>query len=180
MPYPSFNTNGVLPPYVGNWPAAATGFSPYNSTIQEVSALGTTNERKAILVGFLNLRTQLRNLGFTIESQWIDGSFCENIELTEGRPPGDIDVLSFLGHPGDDAIILNLLTANPNLFNPGQSKVAFRCDHYFMSVEHRTVEQICYWNALFSHRRNGLWKGYIQLSDEGQATDDALIALLTV
>lgn len=180
MPYPPFNPNGVLPPYIGTWPSAGPGgFSPYHSTIQEVSALGTTVERKAILVGFLNLRTALRALGFTIEGQWIDGSFCENIEHTEGRPPGDIDVLSFLDHPADPATLNGLLVANSNLFVPGQSKANFRCDHYVMSASHRTIEQLCYWNSLFSHRRNGLWKGYIQVADEGQATDDALIALLT-
>jgi hypothetical protein len=31
------------------------------------------------------------NQGF----QWLDGSFAEQIELLEGRPPKDIDVVSF-------------------------------------------------------------------------------------
>ncbi len=179
LPYPAFNSSNVLPPYVGSWPEAPAGFSPYPGTIQEVvTALGITPERREILSGFLHLRTELRKLGFTIEAQWIDGSFCENIEVSEGRPPGDIDVLSILRHPADPATLHSLLMANRDVFVASQSKAAFRCDHYTMQAEKLTIRQLCYWNSLFSHRRNGLWKGYIELSDEGQANDDALIAAL--
>ena len=179
MPYPPFNSNNVLPPYVGSWPEVGPlGCSPYLATIREVSALCTTAERRAILSGFLRMRTELRRLGFAIEAQWIDGSFCENIEASEGRPPGDIDVLSILAHPADAPTLQALVINNQNLFSPRQSKVAFRCDHYAMGADTASLEQICYWNSLFSHRRNGLWKGYIRLVDEGQANDDALIATL--
>lgn len=124
------------------------------------------------------MRTELRRLGFAIDTQWIDGSFCENIEASEGRPPGDIDVLSILRHPADPTTLQALVMANQNLFAPQQSKVAFRCDHYVMTADALSINQLCYWNSLFSHRRNGLWKGYLQLVDEGQANDDALIASL--
>lgn len=129
------------------------------------------------MVGFLAMRAELRNLGFTIDRQWIDGSFCENIEASEGRQPEDIDVMSFLSHPTEnDAAAFNvLLDANIHLFDPSQSKVRFRCDHYAMSADAMSIEQLCYWNAVFSHRRNGLWKGYLQIPDEGQAADDALV-----
>jgi hypothetical protein len=133
------------------------------------------------MVGFLAMRTELRNLGFTIDRQWLDGSFCENIEAAEGRQPGDIDVMSFLSHPteNDVAAFNALVGANIHLFDPDQSKIRFRCDHYTMTANAGSIEQICYWNAVFSHRRNGLWKGYLQIPDEGQAVDDALVANLT-
>lgn len=177
MPFPDFTANHVLPPFVGVWPGAPLGFSPYLTTIGEVALqLASTPERRAIMLGFLAMRAELRNLGFTIDRQWLDGSFCENIEASEGRQPGDIDVMSFLSHPTEsDAGALNaLIGANIHLFDPDQSKLRFRCDHYTMSAHATSIEQVCYWNAVFSHRRNGLWKGYLQILDEGQTIDDAL------
>ena len=179
MPFPSFNASNVLPPYVGQWPGAPLGFSPYPATLGEIAQqLGATPERRGILAGFIQLRRQLRNLGFTIDRQWIDGSFCENIEFLEGRQPGDIDVMSFLSHPteNDAAAFGALVNANIHLFNPIQSKAHFKCDHYAMTADAMSIEQLCYWNALFSHRRNGLWKGYLQIGDEGAASDDILLA----
>ncbi len=182
LPFPAFSASNVLPPFVGVWPGAHLGFSPYRSTIGEVAAqLATTAERRAILVGFLGMRAELRNLGFVIDRQWIDGSFCENIEASEGRPPGDIDVMSFLSHPTEnDVVAYNaLISANIHLFDPSRSKAQFRCDHYAMTANAISVEQLCYWNSLFSHRRNGLWKGYVQIVDEGKAIDDAIVDSLT-
>ncbi|WP_428156643.1 DUF6932 family protein [Brevundimonas sp.] len=181
LPFPVFSASNVLPPFVGVWPGAPLGFSPYPTTIGEIAThLATTAERRAILVGFLGIRAELRNLGFALDRQWIDGSFCENIEASEGRPPGDIDVMSFLSHPTEnDVVAYNaLIGANIHLFDPTQSKVQFRCDHYAMTANAISVEQLCYWNSLFSHRRNGLWKGYLQITDEGQAVDDALLGTL--
>lgn len=167
---------------MGAWPGAHSGFSPYAATVGEIAQqLATTPDRRAILLGLLAMRTELRKLGFTINRQWIDGSFCENIEALEGRPPGDIDVMSFLSHPSenDAKSYNNLIVANIHLFDPKQSKSRFRCDHYVMASNVMSVDQLCYWNSLFSHRRNGLWKGYLQIEDEGQPIDDALGATLS-
>lgn len=182
MPLPTFGASNVLPPFVGQWPAAPLGFSPYPATIGEVAAYFTGSaERRRILVGFLQLRTALRNLGFTISYQWLDGSFCENIEALEGRPPGDIDVMSFLDHPlqNDTAAFTPIVNANLDMFDHDRCKATYHCDHYMMSVASgMSIQEVCYWNAVFSHRRNGLWKGYVTVVDEGQAVDDALIASL--
>lgn len=184
MPLPTFNPGNVLPPFVGHWPAAPLGFSPYPATIREVAAyLTATPERRRILLGFLRLRRELRNLGFAIANQWLDGSFCENVEALEGRAPGDIDVMSFLTHPlQNDAHAFPLLVnANLDVFDHDRCKAMYHCDHYMMGMANGvSIQQICYWNAVFSHRRNGLWKGYVNVMDEGQAVDDALIASLTL
>lgn len=183
MPIPTFGTSNVLPPFVGAWPTAPLGFSPYQATIGEVAAYFTNSpERRRILIGFLQLRTKLRNLGFTISHQWLDGSFCENIEALEGRVPGDIDVMSFLDHPLQNNVpaLTALVNANPDVFDHDRCKNTYCCDHYMMStVTGIDIQTVCYWNAVFSHRRNGLWKGYVFVVDEGQTVDSNLIANLT-
>lgn len=179
MPIPNFTPSYALPPFVGQWPAAPLGFSPYQATVAEVvAAFGTSPQRRMLLVGFVDLRAQLRNLGFTIQSQWLDGSFVEEIEASEARSPNDIDVVSFLERPAlakGDAQVAAIAAANLQIFHPGQSKAQFGCDHYVMDMDAGlSVENLCYWNALFSHRRNGMWKGYVSVADEGAAVDQAI------
>jgi len=43
-------------------------------------------------------RAALRDLGLN-GVQWINGSFCEDVERTRGRPPGDIDLVSLIVRP---------------------------------------------------------------------------------
>lgn len=91
--------------------------------------------------------------------------------------------MSFLIHPlqNDPPALGDLLSANLDVFDHDRCKATYRCDHYMMSTANGvSIEQVCYWNAVFSHRRNGLWKGYVNVVDEGQAVDDALIASLTL
>jgi hypothetical protein len=111
MPIPAYTIDGVLPPYVG--PAgpggAAEDMSPYVMTAIEVAAtFATTDERKAILRGWLRHRAALRAVGFDRGFQWLDGSFVEN------KNPRDLDVVTFLyrppGHGGGD--LAKLLRAN--------------------------------------------------------------------
>jgi hypothetical protein len=130
----------------------------------------------------MDLREQLRNLGFTIQSQWLDGSFVEEIEASEARSPGDIDVVSFVERPAlakGNAQVAAIANANLQVFDPGQSKAQFGCDHYVMDMDAGlSVEAVCYWNAVFSHRRNGMWKGYVSVADEGAAVDRTIRAAL--
>lgn len=180
---PPFSTTSILPPFVGSWPEAAIGFSPYQTTIGEVAAsFGYTPERRAILVGLLNLRSRLRSAGLIIDGQWLDGSFVEQIEVSEARNPGDLDVVSFLWRPlGAKAQpdFMNVVNANLDLFVPAQAKANFRCDHYALDLDvGLALERICYWHSVFSHRRNGVWKGYVSVQDEGDAVDQALRAHL--
>lgn len=99
MALPAFDHNGVLPPFVGVV-TDRTKMSPYQVTISELcSALGKSPQRKAILRGFLELRKALRLLQFTNSFHWIDGSFVEDVESRRGRPPADIDVITFGSYP---------------------------------------------------------------------------------
>ena len=96
MPVPDFNSSGVLPPHLGD-PKIISQLSPYPATSLELcQKLGFSPDRREILHGWLQLRELLRTLGHNSGFQWIDGSFMEDAETKRSRPPGDIDVVSFL------------------------------------------------------------------------------------
>src|SRR5882762_8182317 len=96
MTIPDWNASGVLPPYLGS-PTIASHVSPYPTTAKELCAkLGFSADRRIILRGWLKLRDLLRTLGHDSGFQWVNGSFMEDSENRRGRPPGDIDVVSFL------------------------------------------------------------------------------------
>ena len=183
MAIPSFSATNVLPPFVGSWPGAALGFAPYPTTLAEVvGSFGYSPERRRLLIGLIDLRAKLRALGVIIENQWLAGSFAEDIETSEGRNPGDIDVVSFVHRPAAASGVtdfLALINANLDVFHPTQAKATYHCDHYAVDLDVVVKrERICYWHSVFSHRRNGLWKGYVQVGDEGHAVDVAIRAQL--
>jgi hypothetical protein len=181
MALPAFTVGNVLPPFVGSWPTVPVGgFAPFNVTMNELCTdLAQTPARRSILVGLLQVRERLRALGCTIHHQWLDGSFTEAVEISEGRDPGDIDTLSFISPaPGTD--LSALIAANLDVFDPKIAKATYKCDHYIVDLTKPILfETICYWNSLFSHRRNGLWKGYVRVVDEGPQTDVQLIQSMT-
>lgn len=81
MPIPAFTIDGVLPPFVG--PDGPGGnledMSPYAVTaIEVITTLGGSDEREAILRGWLRHREALRASGFVRGFQWLDGSFVED------------------------------------------------------------------------------------------------------
>lgn len=97
---PTFNISGVLPPFVGESPTVKAAMSPYLTTMSAiVGRFATSVERKKILAGLLAYRAALRNLGLVNGFQWIDGSFVEDIENTQNRPPADVDVVTFSSRP---------------------------------------------------------------------------------
>lgn len=182
MPIPAYTIDGVLPPYVG--PAgpggAAEDMSPYVVTAIEIAAtFATSDERKAILRGWLRHRAALRALGFDRGFQWLDGSFVEN------KDPRDLDVVTFLYRPpgirgGGD--LARLLRANLNLFGRAQVKAAYNLDFFAIDLEgsaEALVNLSRYLLGLFSHRRgDDLWKGMLQVRIEDLADDAAAIAAL--
>ncbi|MCS5828604.1 hypothetical protein LNO09_12165 [Klebsiella variicola] len=70
--------------------------SPYKMDIVRfVSMFALSPARMKILKGFLDFRMSLSQAGLVEGFQWVDGSFTENIELIERRPPNDVDVVTF-------------------------------------------------------------------------------------
>ena len=92
---------GLIPPVDSGWPSSANIWSPYPIGLRDFASLtGYTAERRAILKGFFELRRELKRRGIT-GVQWIDGSFLEH-EDRRGRPPGDLDVVTWMVNPEDE------------------------------------------------------------------------------
>lgn len=165
MPIPGFDANNVLPPHAGD-PRRREQLSPFPCTPTELcQRFATSPERLAILDGFLRFRELLVQAGFVSGFQWVDGSFLENIEAEANRPPNDLDVVTFY-LPPDTGFNQRVVAAHPELLDHNQLKTIYRVDHYFLDMACHpvlTVEWTRYWTGLFSHRRDGVWKGMLRV-----------------
>jgi hypothetical protein len=175
---PGFNQSGALPPYLGPSPTLPAAMAPYHSTMLElVTQLGATPERKALLMGLLDYRAEVRAAGFTNGFQWIAGSFLEECEVQRRRPPSDIDLVTFTKRLDglSSAEWKNFVVTNPQVFDLLTVKNKYKCDAYFEDLTIRPevlVSRARYWFGLFSHQRDTfLWKGLLQvpLSDDVDA-----------
>lgn len=179
MPIPSFNSDGVLPPFIGRT-GPPEWLSPYRTTaVEVVRILGTTATRQTILKGWFDHRAALRAMGFDRGFQWLVGSFVEDKE------PKDLDTVGFLFRPpgiDDEKMLADLMQANGHVFDRAQVKATHSVD--FMPVDlngapDALINDIGYWLNLFSHRRqDSLWKGFLQITLEDEAEDKAALALL--
>ena len=97
--------------------------------------------------------------------QWLDGSFLEDIEQRDGRPPRDLDVVTvYWGY--DLAFQTALVTKFPEVANPTLAKAQYSLDHYPFDAgfsPELTLDQTRYWISLFSHNRLGVWKGMLRI-----------------
>lgn len=92
---PNFDHNNVVPPHLGN-PTETTDLSPYScNSLELCQNFATTKERIEILKGLISFRHKMTLNGITEGFEWLDGSFIENIEITEKRPPRDLDLVTF-------------------------------------------------------------------------------------
>jgi hypothetical protein len=167
---PDFTISSVLPPYLGPTPTNGALMSPYQTTLTRIAQkLCASNERKQIFRGLLQYRRQLANLGFTTGFQWLSGSFMDDIETLESRPPQDVDLVTFYYRPAglvDPAAWIAFVNANINLLDWQLVKPVYKCDPYFVDLSttpESLVDQSRYWFGLFSHRRTGVWKGLLQV-----------------
>jgi hypothetical protein len=174
---PSWTAAGVLPPIRPGQPGHSSDRSPYRVALTDfVEEFSSSPERIAILNGFLDYRKALHALGITSGFQWIDGSFLENIEVIETRPPKDVDVVTyFYLPPGDTQASLD--TKAGNLFDHDHVKATYKVDSYTSilgkQVDAIQVRKISYWYSMWSHRRDSLWKGFIQVDLDPQYDGDA-------
>lgn len=96
---PAWTANGVLPP-INVLQRESVDRSPYAvSLLDYVLRFSSTPERQAIMGQFLRYRAALHSEGLVQGFQWLDGSFMENVEVTEGRAPNDLDVVTFYRLP---------------------------------------------------------------------------------
>jgi hypothetical protein len=164
---PSWNSMGVLPPIKPGMQGNSPERSPYSiDLISFVDRFSSSPERVRTLGGLLQFREELYKLGIVNGFQWLDGSFLEDIELLENRSPNDIDVVTFYHLPSGETQ-KSLLQKAQNLFNCAYLKATYTIDGYFItlgqSVDIKQVKNISYWYSMWSHRRSGLWKGFVQI-----------------
>lgn len=180
MPIPAFDHSFVLPPHTGD-PTDRNGLSPFAcTTVELVRRFATSKERKEILGKFLQFRAELQNRGLHVGYQWLDGSFLEDVETCESRPPRDLDLLTIFW--SYDSTFLNQLVADlPAFLNPAISKRDFQLDHFPVMADESpqaTVENTRYWIQLFTHRRDGVWKGMLRIELNTPAEDQAALDYL--
>ena len=73
------------------------------------------------------------------------------------------------------------LAGYPVLRDQNQIKMTYRLDHYFLDMAVHpvlTVEWTRYWTGLFSHRRDGVWKGMLRIDLNTPVEDTNARALL--
>lgn len=170
MPIPAWTAKGVIAPVDIAAPASPRR-SPYRVTLEDlVQRFATSLQRCEILDGFLRYRAALNAAGMTAGFQWLDGSFLEDIETIESRPPKDLDVVTyFLLQPGQTQA--QLAAGHPALFPATPAarialKAQYKVDAYVVDLRSSPqllVRKTTYWYSMWSHRRNEIWKGYVEL-----------------
>jgi hypothetical protein len=185
---PPFTSNGVLPPYTSRDPVNAAAMAPYCASMVEVTdRFGSSLARLRLLDGLLQYRAALTGIGLVDGFQWLDGSFMEQIEITDGHDPRDIDVVTFCRRPpairNDFAAWQQFVAAHNGLFLPLTVKLMFSCDAYLVDLDvskpASLVDQARYWFGLFSHKRvSSLWKGLVQIPLGTPAADAEATAIM--
>lgn len=174
---PPFTLSGSLPPFTGDNPTEKASMSPYETSMASiVRRFATSAERIGILLGLIQYRQALRDFGFSRGFQWIDGSFVEDIEQIRGRPPKDIDVITFARRPAlSPTEFRDKVQKHLGLFIPKDTRRQFKCDGYLVELDKEPailVDDARYWFGLFSHQRaTSLWKGMLRVDLE---SDDVL------
>lgn len=179
---PAWDLSGVMPPVRPGAEGHSSERSPYQASLVDlVHQFAVSEERARLLRGLLNYRNSLHEAGLVSGFQWLDGSYMEHVEVLENRPPRDIDVVTFF-HLPNGMTQQSLAEAYPDIFNHTGVKKAFNVDSYYFplgtSVEATRVRQLTYWYSMWSHRRTGQWKGFVQvdLSPGEDAEADKLLA----
>ncbi len=163
----------------GASPTDRGSMAPYRTSFLEIAQrYATSPERIEILKGLVRYRSEMRDLGISEGFQWIDGSFVENCEVNRGRPPSDVDVITFSVRPGhcqNNNDWSQLIQSRQDIFHPEQSKSTYKCDAYFVDLSVHPVHlvnQTRYWFGLFSHQRETfLWKGMLEIPLGGDDQD---------
>jgi len=183
-PIPQGDQLGLLPPIRPGTQGTDRDRSPYPARLADVvRRFGDTLERRIILRGLLRFRAELRDAGIADGFQWLDGSFFEAVEETRGRPPKDIDVVTF-GVLGDEATQQARFDEYPHLFDHDAAKMNFGVDNFFVELGNAMtrddVRTVGYWYSMWAHRREDQrWKGFVEVDlDVGDGEALALLDAL--
>jgi hypothetical protein len=173
MPIPSFSPQGKLPHFLPGDATQRASRSPYPATMSELVEKFCTNPARAkLLVGLNEYRHHLFSGGFTVGSQWLDGSFVEDVEGIQKRFPRDIDVVTLFNRPIKyqvDPSAWNADYANfihNTYFETSKIKPRFNCDAYSIDLDNAgrsLVQETTYWFGLFSDTRSNDKKGIVEI-----------------
>lgn len=174
VPIPPWTAEGVLPPLDEANPVSPTR-APYPVSLTDLVAhFATSPQRCAVLKGLLAYRAALHANGYVAGFQWLDGSFMEDVETVAARAPRDIDVVSFVHAPQP----ATPTPADSEVLDHDLAKARFLVDGYFLELDAVPPREIsflsAYWYSLWAHRRNRVWKGFLQI--ELRPDDDAVAA----
>jgi hypothetical protein len=178
---PAWNISAVLPPVRPGAQGHSPDRSPYLASISKVvERFATTPDRIKILRGLLAYRVALGQRGISSGFQWLDGSFMEHKEALGYGSPNDVDVVTFFHlPPGTDEQSFSAQISD--LFDIVKTKQTYQVDGYphllGRPMEGLDVKLVSYWYSMWSHRRNGLWKGFVQV-DVSPVEDKVAIGLL--
>ena len=171
---PAWTASGVLPP-IRSADSLSAERSPYAVSLTDcVLRFSDTRERRAVLDGYLRHRAALHAAGLVTGFQWLDGSFLEHVEQTEGRAPNDLDVVTFYRLPVGTSQAQLAARLGP-LARRDEGTRRYRVDGYLVHLgmaPERLARQSAYWYGVWSHRRSGLWKGFVEV--DLSPTDDAI------
>ena len=164
-----WDERGLIPPIDEKNPTS-NNRSPYKITIFDfINIFGFSKKRLELLDSFLDFQKKLMDSGLLIHKQWLNGSCCENCEITRNRSPNDIDAVFF--YSVND---VRLYEINIDYLSNELVKKTFKVDSYLICLPTRDVniDTFCnlmditaYWNSLWSHTRSGQWKGFIELDN---------------
>lgn len=179
---PNFDHNNVLPPHLSN-PTVRADLSPYISDTLEFSKrFATSKERVDILKKYLLFRSRINQVGLIDGFQWLDGSFTQNIEKSESRPPKDLDLITF--YAGLTQKMINDILKNFEEFiNSRLSKSVYKLDHFGIdygmnSNRESIIENTRYWLQLFTHTRLSVWKGMVRIELNTPLIDEEAVEFL--
>lgn len=180
---PLWNHQGVIPPIDEQDPTSLVR-APYPTDVRQViERFSTTLERCSVLAGFLGHRAELHRMGITSGVQWLDGSFMENVEMLESRPPNDMDVVTFADVTDAVQQALNSQDVQILVDNPW-IKANYKVDFYLSLLSdapENLIELAAYWYSMWSHRRSQQWKGFLSVRLDPAHDHDAsdLLAIRT-
>lgn len=182
---PPWDGFGVIPPIRPGAAGHELDRSPYQASMYDVARrFGESPARRKILRGLIEFRAKLRDIGIREGFQWLNGSFFECVEVTRGRDPKDIDVVTFTVL-GDEAAQVRLVQVAPELFDHGTVWSIYHVDHYFVGLgdplDNASVRITGYWYSMWSHRRDDyLWKGFVEVKLDADEDTETLAYLATL
>lgn len=181
IPIPGWNSLGLIPPCIGG--ATARARAPYAVKLADVLLrYNTCPDRLEILKGLMSFRAAVHGKNLVSGFQWLDGSFLENVEALQSRPPRDIDVVTFYRLPAGETQ-QSVYDRSPELFSAEYCKEHYHVDAFFAcldDVPESLVANTTYWYSVWAHqRRTYTWKGFltVDLADTDDLSASNLLAL---